>query len=101
MEARLCDTTQMERFEQSIHRFEVVLQDGWIFLAGRFDDIFDGDVMRSLRRDERFSCVHQGFLCCQAFFSFAIWLLRHIRNQLLALDRCKEDCALMRQPSLP
>ena len=71
------------------------------FLVGRFDDIFNGDVMRSLRRDERLSSVHQSFLCCQAFFLFAIRLLLHIRNQLLALDRCKGYRSLIRQLSLP
>ena len=64
IQARLCDSAQLERFEQSIHRFEMILQDGWIFLVCRFDDIFDGDVMQSFGRDERLSSVHQGFLCC-------------------------------------
>ena len=71
------------------------------FLVGRFDDIFDGDVVRSFGRDERLSSIHQGFLCCQALFLFAIRLLRHIRDHLLALDRCKEYRSLIRQLSLP
>ena len=86
----------MKRFEQSIHRFEMVLQGGWIFLVGRFEDIFDGDVMRSLRCDERLSGVHQGFLGCKTLFLFAIRLLLHIRDHLLAQDRCKGDCSLIR-----
>ena len=90
MQARLCDTTQMKRFEQSIHRFEMVLQGGWI-LVGRFEDIFDGDVMRSLRCDERpwrpsrllglqdFSCLR--FVCC--FISVIICSVRIVAREIV------------------